>query len=470
MSTLSEKLPLWLSEADESAHLEFKAAREQFDQTKLMRYCVALANEGGGWLVLGISDKKPRDILGTNAFQDLQETRRKIFDKLHFRVEIHELLHPAGRVLGFCCPPRPAGTAYQYEGAYWMRSGEDLLPMSEDRLRVIHSEAAADWLDEPAISNLDGADIVGLLDTQSFFDLLKTPYPTQQSGVLDRLAAENLVSKTGSSWSISRMGAILLAKILNVFPIEVSRKAVRAIIYDGNNKNSVKVDRPGNKGYAAGFGPLIDFIYDSAPANRVFEETIRRETKMFPKQAIRELVANAMVHQDFSIGGTSVMIELYGDRLEISNPGKPSISPDRFIDEYRSRNDKLADIMRRMGICEERGSGIDKVVTAAEAHQLPAPDFRAGEIRTTCIMFGHQDFSAMSKTDRIRACYQHCCLMYVTNKRMTNQSLRERFSLPESKAALVSQIINTAVEAGQIKLDDSESTSRRYARYIPNWG
>ena len=85
-------------------------------------------------------------------------------------------------------------------------------------------------------------------------------------------------------------------------------------------------------------------------------------------------------------------------------------------------------------------------------------------------MFGHQDFSAMSKTDRIRACYQHCCLMYVTNKRMTNQSLRERFSLPESKAALVSQIINMAVEAGQIKLDDSESTSRRYARYIPNWG
>ncbi len=470
MTGLAEKLPLWLSEAEESAHLEFKEAKEQFDQTKLMRYCVALANEGGGWLVLGVSDKIPRAVIGTSAFQDIQDIRRKIFDKLHFRVEIEEFLHPSGRIIGFCCPPRPVGTAYQHDGAYWMRSGEDLLPMSEDRLRVIHSETAADWLDEPAASNLDAAAVVDLLDTQSFFDLLKIPYPTQQSGVLERLFTEGLIAKSGPNWSISRMGAILLAKRLNAFPISVSRKAVRAIIYDGSSKTTVKVDRPGNKGYASGFGPLIDFIYDSAPANKIFEETIRRETKMFPKQAIRELIANAMVHQDFSVTGTSVMIELYSDRLEISNPGKPSVSPDRFIDEYRSRNDKLADIMRRMGICEERGSGIDKVVLAAEVHQLPAPDFRASEVRTTCIMFGHQDFSVMSKTDRIRACYQHCCLMYVTNKRMTNQSLRERFSLPESKAALVSQIINAAVEVGQIKLDDSESTSRRYARYVPNWG
>ena len=133
---------------------------------------------------------------------------------------------------------------------------------------------------------------------------------------------------------------------------------------------------------------------------------------MFPKQALRELIANALVHQDFLMTGTSVMIEMYDDRIEISNPGLPPIKVERFIDEYRSRNERLGDMMRRMGICEEKGSGIDKVVSAAELFQLPAPDFRAGELRTTAVLFAHQEFPEMSRSDRIRACYQHCCLQY----------------------------------------------------------
>lgn len=163
------------------------------------------------------------------------------------------------------------------------------------------------------------------------------------------------------------------------------------------------------------------------------------------------------------------MIEMYADRIEISNPGLPPISVERFIDEYRSRNERLADLMRRLGICEEKGSGVDKVIKAAEVYQLPAPDFRVGELRTTALLFAHEDFSAMSKTDRVRACYQHCCLMYVTNQRMSNQSLRERFGVPESKAATVSLVIGATKEAGLIMPDESESNSTRYARYLPFW-
>lgn len=470
MSLLAAQFSHLLSTRKEGANLEFKEAKTQFDTQKLMRYCAALANEGGGWLILGVSDGAPRKVVGTSAFLDPQEIRRKIIDSLGFRVEVEELQLPEGRIVGFFCPPRPAGTAYQYDGAYWMRSGEDLKPMTEDRLRAIFAESASDWLELPAVSDVDAATVVELLDTQSFFDLLKIPYPTQQSAVIDRLASERLITAVTDGWSINRMAAILLAKKLDAFPQEVSRKAIRVILYGGNSKLEVKTDRTGNKGYACGFANLVDFVYDSAPANRVVEETIRKEIKMFPRQAIRELVANAMVHQDFSIAGTGVLVELYSDRLEISNPGLPQISVARFIDEQRSRNDRLAGLMRRMGVCEERGSGIDKVVTAAEFHQLPAPDFRAGEVRTTCILFAHQDFSEMSKMDRIRACYQHCCLMFVTNQRMTNQSLRKRFDLPEAKAAVVSQTINAAIEAGQIRLDDSESTSRRYAKYVPWWG
>lgn len=200
-----------------------------------------------------------------------------------------------------------------------------------------------------------------------------------------------------------------------------------------------------------------------------FQGVVREEVKMFPKQALRELIANAFVHQDFLASGSSVMIEMYADRVEVSNPGVPPIRVERFIDEYRSRNERLADVMRRLGICEEKGSGVAKVVKAAEVFQLPAPDFRAGELRTTAVLFAHQDFGVMSKADRIRACYQHCCLMYVSNQRMSNQSLRERFGLPESKAATVSLVIGAAKDAGLIKPDESETTSTRYARYLPFW-
>jgi ATP-dependent DNA helicase RecG len=145
--------------------------------------------------------------------------------------------------------------------------------------------------------------------------------------------------------------------------------------------------------------------------------------------------------------------------MEISNPGKAFISPDRFIDEYQSRNERMADLMRRLGICEEKGSGVDKVVEAAERFQLPAPDFRVGEIRTTAVLFGHIDFEDMDRNDRIRACYQHCCLRYVMNQKLTNQSLRERFKLPESKMESVSRVIRDTLDATKIKLADPTQTS-----------
>lgn len=213
----------------------------------------------------------------------------------------------------------------------------------------------------------------------------------------------------------------------------------------------------------------MEFIYGLVPSNEIIEQALRREVKMFPEIAVRELVANALIHQDFTQTGTSVMIEIYDDRMEISNPGKPSISPDRFIDEYQSRNERLADLMRRLGICEEKGSGVDKVVQAAEVYQLPAPDFRVGERRTSALLFAHMDIEQMDRNDRIRACYQHCCLRYVMNEKMTNQSLRERFKLSEDKTATVSQIIAATLDAEKIKLADPAQTSTRYRSYVPFW-
>ena len=459
-----------LTVRSENEHLEFKKAENHYDFEELVGYCVALANEGGGRIVLGVTDKPPRKVVGTAAFNVPERTVAGIHERLHLKITFHEVSHDDGRVLVFNVPSRPTGQPVHYKGRYLMRAGEELVAMSPDELKRIFSEGQPSWLEEIAKEGVSPDEVVSLLDTQTYFDLLKVPYPTTRDAVIERLKGEGFISYVAGGWSITNLAAILLAKRLDAFTQAVARKAARFVVYDGVNKTKTKTDMPGTRGYAVGFESLVDFVHSAAPKNEYLEVAIREEVKMFPKQALRELIANALVHQDFATSGTSVMIEMYDDRIEVSNPGTPAISPTRFIDEYRSRNERLADVMRRLGICEEKGSGIDKVVSAAEVFQLPAPDFRVGEIRTNSIMFSHQDFADMSKADRVRACYQHCVLQYLSAKRMSNQSLRERFGLPESKSATVSLVLGAAKDDGLIKLDESDSTSTRYARYLPFWG
>jgi predicted HTH transcriptional regulator len=176
-----------------------------------------------------------------------------------------------------------------------------------------------------------------------------------------------------------------------------------------------------------------------------------------------------LIHQDFSETGTGPMIEIYADRIEISNPGLPLITPERFIDEYQSRNEDLASIMRRFRMCEEKGSGIDKVILNIELFQLPPLEVQIQEKHTKVVLYAYQKFSDMDKKDRIRACYQHCVLKYITNDKMTNQSLRERFNITAENAAMVSRIIKETFEAKYIKEEDTDNKSKKYAKYIPHW-
>lgn len=468
MSWTVEAIDQLLTVPREHERLEFKEAKQQFDTTKLLRYCVALANEGGGELVLGVSDRPPRRVVGSQAFGDLNAIKARIAEALRMRVEIDEVPHPDGRVLVFTVPSRSAGTALAYEGAYLMRAGEDLVPMTEDMLRRIFDEGRPDFFSRSAMSGVSADDVVRLLDTQSLFDLFKLPYPANRDGVLARCESEKLVERRGADWEITNLGALLLAKDLREFE-GLQRKAPRVIVYRGVNKLDTVRDQIGAKGYAVGFEGLIAYINSQLPANEVIGQALRGDVRMYPELAIRELVANALIHQDVEDSGSFVMIEIYADRIEISNPGKPLIPPDRFIDEYKSRNERLADLMRRFGVCEEKSSGIDKVVSLVEAWQLPAPDFRVGERNTTIVLYAHKSFDDMDRKERIRACYQHACLRYVSNQKMTNQSMRERFQLPETKAEAVSRIISDTADEGLVKLDDPESKSRRYAKYVPYW-
>ena len=466
--TTPGQVDLWRKARSEHQRLEFKEAKTQFDSRRLHEYCVALANEGGGYLLLGVTDKPPRDVVGTQAFPDTVAAAEKLFQSLGFRVDIEEVAHPRGRVLVFHIPSRPRGTAYHLDGKYLMRAGEALVPMSEDQLRRIFAEGEPDWLEEHSSTGLDAQAVIELLDTQTFFELLKLPYPTERAGVLDRLAQERLIDDFDGAFAIRRLGALLLAKHLDDFP-DLARKAARVVVYSGPSKLETRLDQIGGKGYAVGFQGLVRFVMTQLPQNEVIEDALRKEVKLVPEVVIRELVANALIHQDFTMGGASVMVEIYSNRVEISNPGEPIVPVERFIDGYQSRNERLADLMRRMGICEEKSSGIDRVIQAVEVYQLPAPDFRAGHRRTVVTIFGLRPFEEMDRNDRVRACYQHCALKWVMSERMTNQSLRDRFRLSEDKAAIASQIIAAAIEAGMIKPDESVGTSRKFARYLPFW-
>jgi len=202
----------------------------------------------------------------------------------------------------------------------------------------------------------------------------------------------------------------------------------------------------------------------------VIGSALRTDVKIYPELAIRELVANALIHQDLTMRGDGPMIEIFSDRIEITNPGKPLINPLRFIDEPpQSRNESLAAFMRRMNVCEERGSGIDKVIAQIELFQLPAPDFQVTENHTKVVLFSPRKLSGMDRQDKIRAFYQHACLQYVSGQRMTNATLRKRFSIDEKNYAIASRIIQDTIQADLIRVYDPQSASKKYASYVPFW-
>ena len=371
--------------------------------------------------------------------------------------------------------PRASHQPIRFESEAFIRIGS-----LKKKLREYPVKEAALWASfsmkpfEHGIAKCDlpGDEVVSLLDFAACFDLLRIPLPTDKKGILNRLADENLIArKPGKRFDISNLGAILFAKNLSAFD-RLSRKALRIVKYLGNSRTETERewrDAPALRGYAVAFEPAIAFINSQLPQNEPIGRAFRAEVRMYPATAIRELVANALIHQDFTVTGAGPMIEIFSDRMEITNPGEPLIDTLRFIDAPpRSRNEDLAAMMRRMKICEEGGTGIDKVISEVEIYQLPPPDFEATLGSTKTTLFAYQKLKDMDTKDRIRACYQHACLCFVSGQRMTNATLRKRFGIEERNAAKASRMIADAVETGRIKPADPNQ-GKKYARYLPFW-
>jgi len=323
--------------------------------------------------------------------------------------------------------------------------------------------------DLPAVEHISSDEVLRMLDYTVYFDLLELPLPANREGILTALKNDNLIRACeAGGWDITNLGAILFAKKLGDFP-QLKRKAIRVIQYRGAGRTDTLREQEISKGYASGFEGLITYIHGLLPVNEVIEKALRKTVAVFPELAVRELVANALIHQAFFVTGAGPMVEIFDDRIEITNPGEPLVDTQRFVDTPpKSRNETLASMMHRLRICEERGSGIDKVIAQIEIYQLPAPLFEVPEGFTRVVLFAHKPLIAMDKAERVRACYLHACLKYVSREFLTNASLRERFGVEEKNKAAVSRYIREAVDAGVIKPFD-EDAARKLMKYVPFW-
>ena len=323
--------------------------------------------------------------------------------------------------------------------------------------------------DSVVIEHATDDDVLRLLDYPAYFDLLENPLPANRDAILAALAEDRLILRSDAGdWSVTRLGAILFAKRLDAFH-GLRRKAVRVVQYRGNARTEALKESEPAKGYASGFEDLVGYIHGLLPTNEVIEQALRKSVPMFPELAVRELVANALIHQDFLITGAGPMVEIFDERIEITNPGEALVDTQRFVDTPpRSRNEALASLMRRFRICEERGSGIDKVVSQVELYQLPAPLFETPQGFTREVLFAHKPLSAMDKAERVRACYLHACLRYVTRQTMTNASLRRRLGIAGQNIATASRLLAEAVAAGAIVITDPEAGTR-IRSYLPFW-
>ena len=368
--------------------------------------------------------------------------------------------------------PAASTAPVEFDRSAFIRIGSATPRLSDhpERLRGLWAKLQPyAWETGIAAQFLTGDEVLARLDYASYFDLTAQPLPDNRTGIFDKLLADRLVQQdAGGHWNITNLGAVLFAKRLSDFPPAIARKAVRFVAYDGMSRaDTVTHRQDGQRGYAAGFKGLVEYIDGLLPRNEHIGKAFREDRPLYPSIAIRELVANALIHQDMTVGGAGPLIELFADRMEITNPGEPLVSPDRFLDlPPRSRNEALASLMRRMRLCEEQGTGIDKVIFAVELHQLPPPDFRTEGDAVRAVLFAPRRFAEMTPEERIRACYQHAALKFVSGQRMKNATLCERFGIDPKNASQASVIIGQCQKAGLIR--PADPTHPR-AGYVPFW-
>lgn len=463
---------------NESEIIEYKV--DFYDPAKIGKYVSALSN------VATMKDEK-RAFLFWGIENDTLKVLGSSFNPLEKKVHNESFIAWLSQVTNGCefefrnveyegknivilIVPAAKWVETKFKGTAYIRvdSTTPALDDYPEKKRLLWSKLVREsFEDEIAMATITPKDIFELLDYSIYYKMLKLEIPTDEETILHMLESEGCISRESTFskyYSITNLGAMLFAKNIEKFK-ELKNKSIRVIKYEGINRLNATVDRTFHRGYGVGFFELLDFLKDILPSKEVFDNGVR-ERISYPDIILRELIPNMMIHQDFLIKGQQPRIEIFDDRIELLNAGEPLIPTNRFLDMAPiSRNEALARLMHKLRICEERGSGIDRVFQAIELHKMPATVFKSENFSVTAIAFLNKPWENYTKEDKINVCYQHCCyLYYLEQQPMTNQSLRERINLGNKNHAIISRVIADARNAKLIK-----PTSENSKKYIPFW-
>ena len=464
----------------ESEWLEFKC--NDFEPTRCAQYVSALANSAmlmdvpHAYLVYGVEDAT-HEIVGTTIRLKAEKVGNEPFEnwvahKLDPRLNLTfvEFEYAEKHIEIIAIEP-----AYQrpvrVDGEAYVRIDSQLRRLRDypERERSIWLTASR-FVFERGIASMHRAatDIMREFDVSSLAKMLGKP-PMNEKTAIEYLCAQELINDDmQGAYDVTNLCAILCAMDLSIYP-SIAPKAPRVVTYKGRSKLDSVGDDTGKRGYAVTFQRILGYVMERTPFREEMRHGIRTKVYSYPEAAVRELLANAMIHQDFTLETGYPLVEIFDDRVQITNPGVPLVEVARFIDTpSKTRNIRLAALMRQAGLCEARGSGVDRALQAIEDDKLPPPLFRIVENSLVATLFKEHPFGSLTKEDRIRGCYQHACLRLEANEPMSNGSLRIRFGLSTRQYPQISEVIADAIAARLIR-PLHEDQGNRTARYLPYW-
>ena len=359
-----------LLEAKEGERVQFKEAKNRFSFDEAAQCCCALANCGGGKLVFGITDERPRQVVGSRAFDQPERTRKGLIDKLKIMVDFQLYEYQGKRVLAFDVASRPLGLPVQADGVAWWYEGDSLIPMPEGIRRRIYAEAGFDFsgsicpaaklcdLDESAIEAFrdkwvekSGNQRIKTLSTEQ---LLRDCEAITDDGIT--YAALALFGKRESLGKYLPQAEIIFEYRSSELSGPASqREEFRVGFFTCYNRLWELINlRNDKQHYQEGF-----FVYD---------------IPTFNERVVREAILNAVSHRNYQMGG-SVFIRQYRDRLVVESPGgfPNGISLDNILDRQLPRNRRIAEILALCGLVERSGQGMNLIyeLSIKEAKQLP---------------------------------------------------------------------------------------------------
>ena len=341
----------------------------------ILGYVVALCNEKGGRLVIGMHDDFPHKVMGTQqAINAIGQLESDIYRDLGIRPDIYELYdEEQKRVLVIEVPSRPAGKVYKYEDVPLMRVGEELKPMDDKTYLSIIQEQEPDFSEQYCLeATIDDLD-------ENAIRVLKGKYARKQHNpsfisISNEQALSDL--KLISNGKITNAAILLVGKessIEQYFP--------QAKVFLEYRKTEAQVEYNNRKVFGQSFYILIDQLWNAINEKNesipVREGSYIFDIPYFNEMVIREIVNNAFAHRDYR-KNSEIVIKLYPTKMEIINAGgfPQGVTLENLLTVPSTpRNRLLSDVLSKTGIVERSGQGIDKIFLYTLAEGKPEPNY-----------------------------------------------------------------------------------------------